>query len=46
VVPAARSPKLLRREGLLLATVELRLPNAKVRNDCFGFADLLTLQAL
>src|SRR4051794_21998598 len=41
MTPTARSMKLLRGEGFLVATVERWLPHANLRSDCFGFADLL-----
>jgi len=44
MTPTARSIKLLRAEGYLVATVERWLPHANLRSDCFGFGDLLACQ--
>jgi hypothetical protein len=41
VTPVARSMKLLRAEGFIVATVERWLPRIERRSDCFGFGDLL-----
>ncbi len=44
--PAALTPlsmKLLRDEGLMVAVVEKWNPHAKIRQDLFGFVDLLAL---
>lgn len=44
--PAALTPlsmKLLRDEGLMVAVVEKWNPHAKIRQDLFGFIDLLAI---
>jgi hypothetical protein len=42
--PTERSLKLLRKEGWRVAVVEKWNPHAKVRQDLFGFADLLAIR--
>jgi hypothetical protein len=44
VSPTARSLAWLRREGWLPATVERWNPGARVRQDLFGFLDLLAMR--
>jgi hypothetical protein len=43
--PTERSLKLLRKEGWRVAVVEKWNPHAKVRQDLFGFADLIAFGA-
>lgn len=42
--PTQRSLKLLREEGYTVAIVEHWNPHAKIRQDLFGFADLLAIK--
>lgn len=41
--PTQRSLKLLRAEGFLVATVEKWIPGMNIRQDLFGFGDLLAV---
>jgi len=44
VSPTSRSIKLLKDDGWLPAVVERWNPHARIRQDLFGFADILAIQ--
>lgn len=44
MTPAARSKKLLEERGYLVAVVEKWNPHARIRQDLFGFIDLLAIR--
>ena len=43
-LPGARTMEHMRKEGLVVAMVERRNPHAMIRQDLFGFADLIAMR--